>query len=96
MLALAAPLAKEPGCLATLTGPSWYHQDSGPVYTIGGAFVNFLIRQNGTKRFIEFYYACRSGSFNANCQSVYGVDADELEGQFWADTKRLATAPKTR
>ena len=31
--------------LRELLGPSWYHRDLGPVYSFGGAFVDFLIRK---------------------------------------------------
>jgi hypothetical protein len=39
----------EGNCLGELTGPDWYHQDSGPVYSIGGAFADFLIKKHGKR-----------------------------------------------
>ena len=39
--------------LRELLGPSWYHRDRGPVYSFGGAFVDFLIRKHGTKKFLR-------------------------------------------
>jgi hypothetical protein len=37
--------------LRELTDPFWYHRHSGPVYSIGGAFVDFLVRRQGSKAF---------------------------------------------
>jgi hypothetical protein len=76
--------------LRELTHPFWYDHDKGPVYSVGGAFVDFLLRRYGPKRFVELYFACRPGTFEANCQRVYGIDLDALEKQFWEDAERLA------
>jgi hypothetical protein len=75
--------------LRELTDPFWYHHDKGPVYSVGGAFVDFLLRRYGPKRFVELYFACRPGTFEADCQRVYGIDLDSLEKQFWEDAERL-------
>ena len=45
--------------LRELLGPSWYHRDSGPVYSFGGAFVDFLIRKHGTRKFLRLFNECR-------------------------------------
>ena len=42
-----------------LLGPDWYHRDAGPVYSIGGAFVDFLIRTHGGASFRRFYTECQ-------------------------------------
>ena len=76
--------------LRELTDPFWYHRHSGPVYSVGGAFVNLLVRRQGGKRFIEFYFGCRPGTFEADCQRIYGLDLETLEKQFWEETERLA------
>ena len=35
-----------------LLGPDWYYRDAGPVYSVGGAFVDFLIRTRGAPSFV--------------------------------------------
>jgi len=75
--------------LRELTDDFWYHRGSGPVYSMGGAFVSFLLRTYGTPRFMEFYFACRPGTFEAECRRVFGTDLDSLEREFWEDADRL-------
>jgi hypothetical protein len=78
--------------LGELTGPSWYHNDKGQVYPVGGAFVDFLIRRYGAQRFVELYFSCRPGTFEASFQTIYGTDLDVLEKQFWDDlAQRIAS-----
>jgi hypothetical protein len=76
--------------LRVLTGPLWYHHDKGAVYPIGGAFVDFLLRRYGAERFVDLYFACRPGSFEAECRRVYGTALESLEAEFWADAERRA------
>jgi hypothetical protein len=76
--------------LRELTDSFWYHRHSGPVYSIGGAFVDFLVRRQGGRRFIELYFGSRPGTFEGDCQRVYGLDLDTLEKHFWKETERLA------
>src|SRR5262249_27491989 len=71
--------------LRELLGPAWYHRDLGPVYSFGGAFVDFLIRSRGTKKFLRLYNECRPGSFEAVIRDVYELDIDALEAEFWKD-----------
>jgi hypothetical protein len=71
--------------LRELLGTSWYHRDLGPVYSFGGAFVDFLIRSRGTKKFLRLYNECRPESFEAVIRDVYKVDIDALEAEFWKD-----------
>lgn len=68
-----------------LFGSPWYHRDLGPVYSIGGAFVDFLIRKHGTKKFLRFYIECRPDSFEAVIRDVFASDIDALESEFWSD-----------
>jgi hypothetical protein len=75
-------------CLKELTSPKWYHHDSGPVYSVGGAFVDFLIRRYGAERFLELYFTCRPGSFETVCRRALGTDLDALERLFWEDVER--------
>ena len=69
--------------LRKILGPYWYHRDSGPVYSFGGAFVDFLIRNYGTKKFLRLYNECRPESFEAVIRDVFDVDIDALEAEFW-------------
>ena len=71
--------------LHDLLGPSWYHCDRGPVYDYGGAFVDFLIRKHGMRKFLRLYNECRPESFEAVIRDVFGVDIDALEAGFWKD-----------
>jgi hypothetical protein len=77
-------------CLPELLGPRWYHHDSGPVYHIGGAFVDYVLRKYGTERFVELYLTCRPDSVEADFARTLGVDVPTLESQFWEDVERNA------
>jgi hypothetical protein len=74
--------------LRELLGPSWYHRDLGPVYSFGGAFVDFLIRNHGTEKSLRFYNECRPESFEAVIRDVFEVDIDALEAEFWKDAMK--------
>jgi hypothetical protein len=82
--------SKAPSYLRELTGPFWYHRHEGPIYSVGGAFVDFLVRRYGAQRFFELYYGCRPGTFDADCRKIYGVELDALEADFWADARLVA------
>ena len=91
-LELAKAAAKERAenpaiSLRGLFGPSWYYRDSGPVYSIGGAFVDFLIRSFGARRFRRFYNECELESVEAKCQEIFQVDLNVLEADFWKDVE---------
>lgn len=73
-----------------LTGPEWHHQDSGPVYPVGGAFVDFLLRKYGAEKFAELYVRCRPDRFEADCEAILGAGLDRLEQEFWQEAERLA------
>jgi hypothetical protein len=79
--------------LRELTGPAWYHRIDGPVYSVGGAFVEFLLRKFGPERFLRLYFACRPGKFEAECVAQLGVGLDALELEFWEEVDRLAGGP---
>ncbi len=83
--ALTLRSANQEITLRELLGPSWYHRDLGPVYSVGGAFVDFLIRSRGTKKFLRLYNECRPESFEAVIRDIYEVDIDALEAEFWKD-----------
>src|SRR3954453_5240825 len=74
--------------LRDMVSPDWYHSDFGPVYPLGGAFVDFLIRRYGVGRFLRLYNEGRLGTFEAACRDIYGTDLDALEIAFWVDARR--------
>lgn len=93
---LHGPGTKGGSYLRELTDSYWYHRDKGAIYEIGGAFVNFLLRKYDRERFVKFYFACRPGTFEAECQNVFGISPDELEKEFWEDAERLVSIPIRR
>jgi hypothetical protein len=76
--------------LRELTGPAWYHRIDGPVYNVGGAFAEFVLKKYGTECFLRWYFACRPGRFEEECLAQLGVAFDTLEAEFWAEVDRLA------
>jgi hypothetical protein len=83
----------QPHRLRELVGPDWYHQDSGPVYSVGGALVDFLLRRYGVEKFRRLYVECRLETFATDCRAILGVDLDDLDAEFWKDAEKTA-APK--
>ena len=75
--------------VAEFTSDFWYHRGRGPIYGFGRAFVAYLVREYGARKFVELYYRVRPGTFAADCYQVFGVSAVELERQFWLDAARL-------
>ena len=80
--------------LRDMVGPDWYHRDQGPVYSLGGAFVDFLVRRHGAGRFLRLYNEGRPGGFDAACRAIYGCGLDDLEAAFWDEARRLAATPR--
>jgi hypothetical protein len=76
-----------------LLGPSWYDRDLGPVYSFGGAFVDFLIRTHGIEKFLRIYNECRPASCEVAFLDVFGMDIDALEAEFWKDARQQASGP---
>lgn len=72
-------------CVADLFGPDWYHRDEGPVYSYGGAMVDFLIRRCGIVKFVELYNGCQPTTYAADFHAVYGQSLASLEAAFWND-----------
>jgi hypothetical protein len=75
-------------CLPELLGPAWYHHDSGAVYHIGGAFVEFVLRRYGIERFLKLYLTCRPATAADDFSRVLGADLPTLEREFWDDVQR--------
>lgn len=82
--------------LRALVGSDWYHQDDGPVYSIGGAFVAYLIRVHGVAAFHRLYREANPATFDASVRSIFGMDLDALEARFWGDAQRQANPPAPR
>lgn len=72
--------------LREMVGPDWYHRDAGPVYPLGGAFVDFLLRKHGAGKFLRLYNGSREGAFDAACRADLGA----LEAEFWEDAREVA------
>lgn len=96
LISMDAPNGAEPSYLRELTSSFWYHQDSGAVYPIGGAFSDYLIRTYGAGKFVQLYFACRPRRFEQECKRVFGTDLDLLEGRFWDHEERIAHCATTR
>jgi hypothetical protein len=79
--------------LRQLLRPDWYHQDSGPVYEEGAAFVDFLLRRYGPQPFLQLYDECRPETFDADCRRLFGKDLNALEALFWQDVQSVAKPP---
>lgn len=73
--------------LRELTDSFWYARDRGPVYSVGGAFCEYLVRRFGAERFVALVVRCRPGEFERACREVLGVDLDSLEAEFWRDVE---------
>jgi hypothetical protein len=76
--------------LRELLGPSWYHRIGAPVYDVGGAFVDFLLHHYGVERFLKLYFACRSGTCEADFRLVLGEDFEAVERKFWEEARKRA------
>ncbi len=78
-----------------LLGPDWYYRDSGPVYSVGGAFVDFLVRTRGGAHFRRFATECRPDTVEAKCREIFEVDLHDLESEFWEDVQKTIRASHT-
>ena len=76
-----------------LLGPDWYYRDAGPVYSVGGAFVDFLIRTRGSASFRRFYAECQPKTIQAKCHEILQTDFDDLEAEFWDDVQKTSRNP---
>ena len=61
--------------------------------SVGGALAEFVVRRYGIEPFLRLYFACRPGSFEAECAAQLGVAFDTLEPEFWAEVEHLADNP---
>jgi hypothetical protein len=72
-----------------LTDQAWYHRLDGPIYNVGGAFAEYLLRKHGTEKFMRLYFESRPGTFSQTCAKELGVKLVTLEAEFWAEAERL-------
>jgi hypothetical protein len=73
--------------LRDLLDGDWYHRDAGPVYSIGGALAEFLIRTEGMAKYVRLFRECRPGQAEAKVRAIYGKDLDAIESAFWEDVR---------
>lgn len=71
--------------MEALLAAEGYHRVLPWSYSYGGALVDYLIRHYGAERFLELYNTCRSPSFPADFQRVYGMSFAEMEKAFWRE-----------
>lgn len=76
-----------------LLGPDWYYKDEGLVYSVGGAFVEFLIRTRGPASFRRFYTEIQPKTIESKCREILGTDLGRLEGEFWDDVQKTLRNP---
>jgi hypothetical protein len=62
-----------------LVGAARYPRIDGPVYSVGGAFADYVLQKYGPWRFPQFYFACRPARVEGECQTALGVELDALE-----------------
>ncbi len=75
--------------LAELTSSPWYHIDNGPVYSVGGAFVDYLIRHYGEPKFLDLYLSVNEANFKMEFKRIYGESVVELEPKLWAEVELM-------
>jgi hypothetical protein len=78
-----------------LLGPDWYYRGAGPVYSIGGAFVDFLIRTRGAASFRRFSNECQPHTVEAKCLEIFETDLATLEAEFWKDVQKELQSPNS-
>jgi hypothetical protein len=80
--------AEEPEVrIESLIEPALYHRLDGPVPALGGAFVEFLIREHGAAKFLQLYDECDEGRFKDTFHEIYDVELEAMEAAFWDDAK---------
>jgi hypothetical protein len=77
-----------------LTDEYWYHRDKGPVYVLGGAVVDYLIRKHGASAYLEFHLGCTPETVRTQCRRIFGVSVQEMEEGFWREMSAAGPARK--
>lgn len=75
----------QPWQLDVLTTHPWYELDRGPVYSIGGALVHYLLAQYGAEKFLDLYIQCNQGNFHERFVATYGKSVSQIEVDLWYD-----------
>jgi hypothetical protein len=77
---------------ALMTDPFWSLHNAGPVYSVGGAFVDFFIQRYGFAKFLELYLKSGAGGFELACRDLCGRDLELLETEFWNYAEEVSRA----
>jgi hypothetical protein len=81
--------------LSSLFEPSWYHQDSGPVYAYGRILVWYLTEKYGADRFLDLCGRIGPDRVESVFREIYGTTLPELEeAMFRAATERKTDESK--
>ena len=75
--------------LRELSDPHWSGRFFRSVYVQGAPFVNYLLDEFGSEKFLELYTTCRRATFAEDCQRVLGMSLDEIETGCLAEIERL-------
>jgi hypothetical protein len=57
---------------------------------------DFLLHHYGAERFLKLYFACRSGTCEADFRLVLGEDFEAVETKFWEGARELAGGRRGR
>jgi hypothetical protein len=71
--------------LQDLTTMPWYRYSRQSVYSIGGAFVDYLIRHHGIDSFVTLYLMANEEHFADQFQDIYHISLSEIEPEFWKE-----------
>ena len=82
--------------IESLVEPALYHRHDGPVPALGGAFVEFLIREHGADKFLRLCNESGEERFKETFHEIYGVEFDDMETAFWSDAGEAAPATAVR
>jgi hypothetical protein len=74
-------------CLRVILSPDSYHVGHGHAYAVGGAFVEYVIRQHGPEKFVELYNSIHPETYEAEFNRILGCPFDALEREFWNDAE---------
>jgi hypothetical protein len=77
-----------------MTDAFWTSHDAGPVYSVGGAFVDFFIQRYGFAKFRQLYSISGEEAFDAASRKLCGKDSDALEAEFWDYAEHTASGKR--
>ena len=82
--------------LRDLTGPDYYHNSIGPMYTLGSVVVEYILKRFGHEKFLELCCTCREATFPADVERVLGVSLDQLDRDYQQDLAQRQLPAKER